>query len=102
VQEKLAIVNGFVRSVPLIGMANAILRRTLHAGGWIAVKRFAKMLPFGGTFVVGALVFDDVRRKGLLRGVVNSGIDAIPFVGITKNAVEIVLGDFIPDKNLGK
>jgi len=44
-------------------------------------------------------VLDDVRRKGVLRGVVNSGIDAIPFVGITKNAVEIVLGDFIPDKN---
>ena len=81
-------------------MANAtILRTTLHAGGWVAVKRFAKMLPFGGTFVVAALVLDDVRRKGVLRGVVNSGIDAIPFVGITKNAVEIVLGDFIPDKN---
>ena len=83
-------------------MANAILRRTLHAGGWVAVKRFAKMLPFGGTFIVGALVFDDVRRKGLLRGMVNSGIDAIPFVGITKNAAEIVFGDFIPDKKSGK
>jgi hypothetical protein len=83
-------------------MANAILRRTLHAGGWVAIKRFSKMLPFGGTFVAAALVFDDVRRKGLIRGVVNSGIDAIPFVGITKNAVEIVRGDFFPDKNSGK
>ena len=86
-------------------MANGgttILRRTLHAGGWVALKRFAKMLPFGGTFVVVALVLDDVRRKGLLGGIVNSGIDAVPFVGLTKNAVEIVFGDLIPDKNSRK
>jgi len=61
-------------------------------------KRFAKMLPFGGTFIAVALVGDDIRKKGLIRGVVNSGIDAVPFVGLAKNAVELVTGDFIPDK----
>ena len=80
----------------------SILRRTLHAGGWVAVKRFAKMLPFGATLVVAVLVVDDVRRKGLIGGVVNSGVDAIPFVGIAKNGVEIVFGDLIPDKNSRK
>jgi hypothetical protein len=87
------------------GMAiegKGILRRTLHAGGWVAVKRFAKMLPFGGTLVVAVLIVDDVRRKGLIGGVVNSGIDAIPFVGIAKNGMEIVFGDLIPDKNSRK
>jgi hypothetical protein len=86
-------------------MANegkSIVRRTLHAGGWVVVKGFAKMLPFGGAFVVAALLLDDVRRKGLIGGVVNSGIDAIPFVGIAKNGVEIIFGDLIPDKNSRK
>jgi len=79
-----------------------ILRRTLHAGGWVGVKRFAKMMPFGGTFVVAALILDDVRRKGLIGGIVNSGIDAVPFVGIAKNGAEIVFGDLIPDKTSRK
>jgi hypothetical protein len=29
--------------------------------------------------------------------VINSGIDAIPFVGFAKNAVELFTGDFIAD-----
>lgn len=75
-----------------------ITRKVAHAAGWQVVKRFAKMLPFGGTFVAIALVGDDVRKKGLVRGVANSGLDAIPFVGLTKNAIELFAGDFIPDK----
>ena len=36
---------------------------------------------------------------GVVRGVVNSGIDAIPVVGLVKNGVEIARGkDFLPDK----
>jgi hypothetical protein len=75
-----------------------ITRKLVHAGGWQVVKRAAKMLPFGGTVVVVALVGHDIRKKGVVRGVVNSGLDAIPFLGLAKNAVELVTGDFIPDK----
>ncbi len=77
---------------------HGITRKLAHAGGWQVAKRAAKMLPFGGTLVVAALVGHDIRRKGLLKGVVNSGIDAIPFVGLAKNAVELFTGDFISDK----
>ena len=70
-----------------------------HAGGWQAAKRLAKMVPFGGTIVVVALVGDDIRRKGTVRGVVNSGLDAIPVFGLAKNALELLTGDLIPDKN---
>ena len=70
----------------------------MHAGGWQVAKRVARMVPFGGTVIVIGLVGHDVKKKGLVRGVVNSGIDAIPFVGFAKNAVELVTGDFIPDK----
>ena len=76
-----------------------ITRKLVHAGGWQVVKRGAKMLPFGGTAVVLFLVGSDIRKKGLVGGLVNSGFDAIPFVGLAKNAVELVRGDFIPDKD---
>jgi hypothetical protein len=56
------------------------------------------MLPFGGTAIAVVLVGSDIKRKGVVGGIVNSGIDAIPFVGLAKNAVELVRGDFIADK----
>jgi hypothetical protein len=56
------------------------------------------MIPFGGTLVVVGLVGYDIKKKGVVRGVINSGLDAIPVVGFTKNAIELVRGDFIADK----
>ena len=77
----------------------SLKRKIAHAAGWQLVKRGAKMLPFGGTVVAVALVGSDIKRKGLVKGVVNSGIDAIPVVGLVKNGIEIVRGkDFLPDK----
>lgn len=73
-------------------------RKIVHAGGWQVVKRMAKTVPFGGTAVAIVLVGTDIRKKGVFGGLINSGIDAIPFVGLAKNAVELVRGDFIPDK----
>lgn len=82
-------------------MANekkSIKRKLLHAGGWQVAKRAAKSLPFGGTAIAVLLVGSDIRNKGVLKGIVNSGLDAIPFLGLAKNAVELAVGDFIPDK----
>ncbi len=82
-------------------MANkkhGLKRKILHAGGWQLAKRVAKMVPFGGTAIAVVLVGSDIRKKGVVNGLVNSGIDAIPFVGLAKNAVEIFRGDFLPDK----
>ena len=78
---------------------HGIGRKVLHAGGWQVAKRVAKMVPFGGTVIVVGLVGHDIKKKGLIKGVVNSSIDAIPFVGFAKNAVELFTGDFIPDKS---
>ena len=77
---------------------HGLKRKLLHAGGWQVAKRVAKMVPFGGTVIAVGLVGHDIKKKGFVKGVVNSGIDAIPFVGLAKNAVELVTGDFIPDK----
>ncbi len=76
-----------------------LTRKIVHAGGWQVAKRAAKMLPFGGTLVAVGLVGHDIKKKGVVRGVINSGLDAIPVVGFAKNAVELVTGDFIADKN---
>lgn len=76
----------------------SVKRKLIHAGGWQVAKRVAKAIPFGGTVVVLFLVGSDIRKKGVAKGLLNSGIDAIPFVGLAKNAVELFRGDFIPDK----
>ena len=75
-----------------------ITRKLAHAGGWQVAKRVAKTIPFGGTAVAVVLVGSDIRNKGLVRGLINSGIDAIPFIGLAKNGIELFRGDFIPDK----
>lgn len=76
-----------------------ITRKLARAGGWQIAKRVAKSVPLGGTAVAVVLVGSDIRHKGVVNGLINSGIDAIPFVGLAKNAVELFRGDFIPDKN---
>jgi hypothetical protein len=60
------------------------------------------MIPLGGTVVAVGLVGHDIKKKGLVRGVVNSGLDAIPVLGFAKNAGELVTGDFISDKDQRK
>jgi hypothetical protein len=75
-----------------------IARKIIHAGGWQLIKRGAKMLPFGGTFLAIGLVGHDIKKKGVLKGVINSGLDAIPVVGLAKNGIEILTGDLLPDK----
>jgi hypothetical protein len=81
----------------------SIPRKIAHAAGWQLFKRGAKMLPFGGTAVAIILVGSDIKQKGVVNGVVNSAIDAIPFVGLAKNGIEIVRGrDFLPDKEESK
>ena len=76
----------------------SIKRKLLHAGGWQVVKRLAKMVPFGGTLLAAGLIGDDIRRKGVVRGTVNSSLDMIPVFGLVKNGVELFTGDLIPDK----
>jgi hypothetical protein len=74
-------------------------RKLIEAGGWQIVKRGAKAVPYLGTVVAIGLIGQSIKRKGVVKGVVNSGLDAIPFVGTAKNVVEFFTGDFLPDKN---
>ena len=77
---------------------STLTRKAAHAGGWMVAKRVAKSIPYVGTVMAIGLVGYDIKRKGMVKGVLNSGIDAIPFVGTAKNVVEFFTGDFFPDK----
>lgn len=74
-------------------------RKIVHAGGWTVAKRVAKSIPYVGTAMAIGLVGYDIKRKGVVKGVLNAGLDAIPFVGLGKNVVEFFTGDLLPDKN---
>jgi hypothetical protein len=46
-----------------------------------------------------ATIGPTMKRKGFFRGALDTGLNAIPLVGATKNAIEIARGrDFLPDR----
>lgn len=75
-------------------------RKAAEAGGWMLAKRVAKSIPYVGTAMAIGFVTYDIRRKGVVKGVINSGLDAIPFVGFGKNVIEYFTGDLLPDKKV--
>jgi hypothetical protein len=75
-----------------------ILRRVIRAGAARLAIRAAKSVPVVGAAVAIGLIGYEVKRKGLIKGVVNTALDATPFLGATKNAIEIVTGDWLSDK----
>jgi hypothetical protein len=78
-------------------------RKAAEAGGWMAARRVAKSVPYLGSIMAIGFVGYDIKKKGVIKGVLNSGLDAIPFVGMGKNIVEFFTGDLLPDKkDVGK
>ena len=76
----------------------SVLRRVIQAGGARLAVKAAKAIPLVGTAVAVGLVGYEVKKKGLLKGLLNTGLDATPVVGVTKNAIEIFTGDWLADK----
>ncbi len=75
-----------------------ILRRVVQAGGARLAVKAAKSIPIVGTAVAIGLIGYEVRKKGLIKGLVNTALDATPVLGLTKNAIETFTGDWLPDK----
>jgi hypothetical protein len=70
-------------------------------GAWAGLKaarRLSKTVPLVGTALALAFVGHAVRRKGLLRGLLDSALDATPILGAVKAGVELVRGDTFPDR----
>ena len=79
-------------------MAEKRKKGLVKRGGWEIAKKVLKAIPIiGPVFVVG-FAGHDIKRKGLVPGVVHVGLDATPVVGTAKNVLEVFTGDLIPDK----
>lgn len=75
-----------------------LTKRVVRAGGWQIVKRLSRSVPFAGTVIAVGLAGNSIRRKGLLKGALDVGLDVLPVIGTAKNIVEIFTGDLISDK----
>jgi hypothetical protein len=68
-------------------------------GGMRLARRLARSVPFLGAAIALVTVGAAIRRKGLFGGTADAALDAMPFVGAAKTAVEVVRGrDLIPDR----
>ena len=76
-----------------------ILRSLVRAGGTRLARKVGKALPLVGTAVAVGLVGYEIKKKGLMRGIVNTALDATPVVGTAKNVIEVFTGDWLADKN---
>jgi hypothetical protein len=77
----------------------AYLGRAARWGGARLSRRLARSIPFFGALVALATLGATMRRKGMVGGLADTGLNSIPFVGAAKNVVEVVRGeDFFPDR----
>ena len=76
----------------------SVKRKAAEVGGWQVANRIAKSVPYLGSVMAIGLVGYDIKKKGVLKGVINSGLDAIPLIGTGKNIIEFFTGDWLPDK----
>jgi hypothetical protein len=59
----------------------------------------SRSLPWIGAAIAVVTVASTMRRKGVISGAVDTGLNAMPIVGAAKNLIEVVRGrDFFPDR----
>lgn len=77
----------------------SIGNRLTRWGGMRLSRRLRRSIPILGTAIAVATVFSTVRRKGVVSGTLDTGLNAVPFVGALKNIAEVMRGrDFFPDR----
>jgi hypothetical protein len=76
-----------------------MLNRLGRWGGARFSRRIARSMPVVGGLVAAATIVATVRRKGVISGTLDTGLNAMPLVGALKNTVEVMRGrDFFPDR----
>ena len=79
----------------------SITRQAIQYGERRIARRMLRSVPWLGSIVAIATLGAAIRRKGVLRGAMDTALDFIPFVGGMKNAAEIVRGrDLIGDRKV--
>ena len=78
----------------------SVTRTIVSWYGARAARRLSRSVPWLGGAIALLTIAGSIRRKGVIGGTVDTGLDAIPFVGALKAAVEVARGrDFIADKS---
>jgi hypothetical protein len=71
-------------------------------GGARLSRRLGRSLPWIGAAVGLLTIASTMKRKGVVGGVLDAGLNAVPFVGAAKNVAELARGrDFFPDRRRG-
>jgi hypothetical protein len=63
------------------------------------LRRATKGIPFVGTAVALGFLAHTVRRKGMVNGVLDTALDAVPFLGTLKFGAELLTGEWFPDRS---
>jgi hypothetical protein len=75
----------------------SISQQAVKSGQRRLARRLSSSIPWVGAIIALAYVGANVKRKGLVRGTVDSVLNATPFIGAVKNVIEVVRGrDLIP------
>jgi hypothetical protein len=82
---------------PLVAMT--VTQHVVRWGGAKLSRRMSRSLPWVGGAIALITVASTIRRKGVLSGSLDAGLNAIPLVGAAKNVIEVARGrDFFPDR----
>jgi Pre-toxin TG len=78
-----------------------IVKQLRQYAGRRITRRLYRTMPWLGGALALVTLGSAMRRKGAVRGIVDTALDFVPVVGGVKNLVEIRRGrDLIPDKQL--
>ena len=84
----------FAATIPM-----TMTRRITSWGGARLSRRVSRSLPWIGAAIAIVTIASTMRRKGVISGALDTGLNAVPFVGAAKNVLEVVRGrDFFPDR----
>ena len=62
-------------------------------------RRLSRSIPVLGAAIAVATVVATMRRKGVISGALDTGLNALPGIGAAKNVIEFARGrDFFPDR----
>lgn len=73
--------------------------RLARWGGARLSRRVSRSIPILGAAIAAATIVATMRRKGVISGALDTGLNALPGVGAAKNVIELARGkDFFPDR----
>jgi hypothetical protein len=76
-----------------------ISQHVVRWGGARLSRRLSRSLPWVGAAIGLLTVASTMRRKGVIKGALDTGLNAVPIVGAAKNVVELARGkDFFADR----